>query len=317
MEKSIKLLIINRLNDRHIATLKGVDPRVEVTSCEYQDIPRYIADTEILVPWGWMDISPFFSMATKLRWIQTLSAGVEKIIHPWFVESDIMLTSARGIHGIPVSEHVLAMMLCFTRGLHLNIRNQEKKSWHRPPVDELYEKTVGIVGLGSIGRDIAKKCKAMNMRVVAIKQAMTEELFVDLLLPPQELDRLLELSDYVILAVPLTPATHHLLNAERIGKMKKTAFLVNIARGEVVNEAALIEALKEGRIKGAGLDVFTTEPLPTDHPLWNFPNVIITPHVAALSPYYLDRAIALVADNVARYLQGREMLNMIDKNKGY
>lgn len=316
MENSIKLLVVNRLSERHIATLTGVDPRIKVTTCEYQEISQYIADTDILVPWGWMDTSPFFAKAAKLRWIQTLSAGVEKVF-PSVSQSDVLLTSARGIHGIPVSEHVLAMMLSFTRGLHVNARHQEKKLWQRTPVDELYEKTVGIIGLGSIGRDVAKKCKAMNMRVVAAKQFMTEELFIDLLLSPQEIDQLLEMSDYVVLAVPLTPATDNLLNAERIGKMKKTAFLVNISRGQVVNETALINALQTGCIRGAGLDVFETEPLPPDHPLWNFTNVIITPHVAALSPACLDRAIALVADNVARYLQGREMLNVVDKTKGY
>jgi D-2-hydroxyacid dehydrogenase (NADP+) len=317
MDDKVRILVVNPLSEHQICTLQGVDPTIEVTTCEFKEIPEYIADTDILVPWGWMDISPFFASANKLRWIQTLSAGVEKIIFPAFVDSDVLLSSARGIHGIPVSEHVLAMMLAFTRGLHLTIPQQGKKMWHRVPTDEIHEKTVGIIGLGSIGREIAKKCKALNMRVIAIKQAMTEELFIDLLLSPKEMDRLIELSDYVVLAVPLTEATHHLIDADRLQKMRKSAYLINISRGQVVDESALVDALREGRIRGAGLDVFASEPLPTDHPLWDFNNVIITPHNAALSPYYLDRAIALIADNIARFLQGREMLNVIDKQKGY
>jgi phosphoglycerate dehydrogenase-like enzyme len=317
MEEKIKILVVNRLNERQIATLQGVDPRLEVITCEFKDIPQYIAETDILVPWGWMDIEPYFTQAHKLRWVQTLSAGVEKMIFPELVDSSVVLSSARGIHGIPVSEHVLAMMLAWTRGLHLSVRNQEKKYWHRVRTDELYEKTVGIIGLGSIGRDIAKKCKALNMRVVAIKQTMSEELFIDLLMAPGELDRLLEISDYVVLALPLTASTQRIINAERLQKMKKTSFIINISRGQVIDETALVEALREGRICGAGLDVFEEEPLPPDHPLWEFENVIITPHNAALSPYYLDRAVALIADNVARFLKGREMLNVIDKEKGY
>lgn len=317
MDGKINVLVTNRLNERQIAILKSIDPGIYVTTCELREIQQYIADTDILVTWGWMDISPYFDNAPKLRWIQALSAGVEKLVFPALVNSSVLLTSARGIHGIPASEHVLAMMLSYTRGLHLTIRNQEKKIWQRVPNDEANEKTIGIVGLGSIGRNIAKKCKALNMRVVAIKQTMSEELFIDLLLGPEELDRLLAMSDFVVLAVPLTPATHHMINAERLQIMKKNAFLINIARGQVIDEAALLEALREGRIGGAGLDVFDNEPLPADHPLWSFDNVIITPHCAALSPYYLDRAVALIADNIARFLQGREMVNVIDKQKGF
>jgi len=317
MDSKLKILVINSLSERQIAMIESVDPCIEVSTCDFGEISHHIADADVLVPWGWMDISPYFDAASKLRWIQTLSAGVEKIIFPALINSDVLLTSARGIHGIPVSEHVLAMLLSFTRGLHLNLRSQVHKKWQRFPSDEAHEKTVGIIGLGSVGRIIAKKCKALNMRVIAVKQHMSEELFVDLLLSPDELDHLLSSSDYVVLSVPLTPATYHLINAERLQKMKQHAFLINISRGQVIDERALLDALRAGKIAGAGLDVFDTEPLPADHPLWNFDNVIITPHCAALSPYYLDRAIALIADNVARYLRGREMLNVIDKQKGY
>lgn len=317
MDDKVKILVINRLNERQLAILHSVDPRISVSTCDLKELSRYISDTDILAPWGWMDISPYFTGAGKLRWVQALSAGVEKLIFPALVNSDILLTSARGIHGIPVSEHVLAMMLSFTRGLHLSLRNQDKKCWKRVHTDEANEKTVGIIGLGSIGREVAKKCKALNMRVVALKQTMSEELFVDLLLGPEDLEHLLTISDYVVAAVPLTPATYHLINAARLQKMKKNAFLINIARGPIVDTQALVEALRAGQIGGAGLDVFDDEPLPAEHPLWEFDNVIITPHCAALSPYYLDRAVALFADNIARFLQGREMLNVINKQKGY
>lgn len=317
MDTKLKILVINQLKEREIAILQSVAPGIEVTTCELKELPQYIADADILVPWGWMDISPYFARALKLRWIQSLSAGVEKLIFPALVDSDVLLTSARGIHGIPVAEHVLAMMLAFTRGLHLTIRNQSQKLWQRVPADEAHEKTLGLIGLGNIGRNIAKKCKALNMRVVASKQNMSEELFIDLLLGPEELDQLLSMSDFVVLAVPLTPATHHLINAARLQKIKPHAFLINISHGQVIDQDALVQALRENRIGGAGLDVFDTEPLPANHPLWELDNVIITPHCAALSPYYLDRAVPLIADNIARFLQGREMLNVINKHRGY
>ncbi|MCX7779760.1 MAG: D-2-hydroxyacid dehydrogenase [Negativicutes bacterium] len=297
--------------------IHSVADDIAVISCELDEAGQYIADADILVAWGWMDIRPLFLRAAKLKWLHALSAGVETLIFPEMQNSGIILTNSRGIHGIPISEHIFAMMLTFTRGLHLLLKQQAAKKWRRVPTDELHEKTLGIIGLGSIGREIAKKAKGLGMNVVATKRAVTTELFVDKLYPADQLHEMLPLCDFVVVALPLTEDTKGYFRLEHFQAMKPTAYFFNIARGAVVNEPDLITALEQGLIAGAGLDVFENEPLPEESPLWERENVIITPHLAALSPYYLDRAIKLFADNLARYVNGREMLNIIDKHKGY
>lgn len=311
------ITVINKLADRHIAAIHNVTPDSTITTCDLADAPRYSADTDILLAWGWMDIKPFFRVAPKLRWVHSLSAGVENLTFPEIQASNTILTNSRGIHGIPVSEHVLGMMLAFTRGLTQFIRLQEQKKWDRVPVDEIHGKTIGIIGLGSIGREIAKKAKGLGMTVVATKRKMTTELFVDKLYKAEDLKEMLSISDFVVVALPLVPETENLIDFEHFAAMKPSAYFINIARGAVVRQADLETALAQKLISGAGIDVFEHEPLAETSPLWEMPNVIITPHVAAISPYYLDRAIKLFADNLTRYIHGSEMFNIIDKQRGY
>lgn len=313
----MKILVLNHLSPKHIEKLTAIDPSIEVVASDFEEADQFIADTDILAAWGSMHIEKLFAQAKQLKWIHALSAGVENLNLPELKGTDIILTNSKGIHGIPVSEHVFAMLLSFTRGLYLSAKNQEEKRWKRVFTDELYDKTIAIVGLGSIGREIAKKAKAFNMNVVATKREMTTEIFVDRLYHPDELFEMLASADFVVAALPLLPETENFFRAEHFSAMKKTAYFINIARGGVVAEPDLIRALQEGSIQGAGLDVFAAEPLPPDNPLWSLPNVIITPHAAALSPYYLDRAIQLFADNIAGFLQHGEIHNLIDPNKGY
>jgi D-2-hydroxyacid dehydrogenase (NADP+) len=313
----LNILIINNLAARHMEVIKNVAPNCNVITCKLEQAAEYIADVDILLPWGSMDIRPLYLAAPKLKWIHSLSAGVENLIFPEMISASTILTNSKGIHGIPVSEHVFAIMLAFTRGLNLFIRQQTEHLWNRIPVDEIHGKTLGIVGLGSIGREIAKKAKGMGMQVVASKQTMTTELFVDELFPPTQLHELLSLSDFIVIALPLTDGTKSLFKLEELSAMKPSAYLINIARGSIIHHDDLVTALQEGLIKGAGLDVFEHEPLPEVSPLWGMPNVIITPHVAALSPNYLDRAIKLFSDNLSKFLQSKEMANVIDKKKGY
>ncbi|MDF2634667.1 MAG: Glyoxylate reductase [Pelosinus sp.] len=313
----LNILVINNLADRHMKVIQSVAPNSNVITCNYEQAAEHIKDIDILVPWGSMDISPLYHNAPKLAWIHSLSAGVEGLIFAEIKNAHTIITNSKGIHGIPVSEHVFAMMLAFTRGLDVFIRQQVKHQWKRTTVDEIHEKTIGIVGLGSIGREIAKKAKGMGMKVVASKQTITKELFVDELFPPDKLHELLSLSDFVVTALPLLEETKHLFSIEEFAAMKPSAYLINIARGGIIKQDDLITALQQGLIKGACLDVFDEEPLPESSPLWDMPNVIITPHVAALSPSYLDRAIKLFADNLSRFQQNKEMLNIIDKIKGY
>lgn len=315
----MNIVVLNRLADRHRELILAAEPNINIIVTDEANALEHMPSCHILVTWGWMETRHLYQAAPHLEWIHALSAGVEMLLFPEIQTSDTILTNAKGIHGIPVSEHVLAMMLAFSRGLTVGFRQQDARHWKRIPASELYEHTLAIVGLGSIGREIAKKAKALGMTVLASKQEVTTELFVDKLYPPDD-DSLLEMlskADYVVIALPLTENTKNRIKLHHFSAMKPSAYFFNIARGAIVNEPDLITALQQNLIAGAGLDVFACEPLPESSPLWSMPNVIITPHVAALSPAYLDRAIKLFADNLTRFIQGRDMLNVVDKAKGY
>ncbi len=315
----LNIVVLNQLADRHKEVITTADPNVNIIVTDQKNAMEHMPGCHILVTWGWAETQPLYLAAPHLEWIHALSAGVEKLIFPEIQAADTILTNSKGIHGIPVSEHILAMMLAFSRGLNISIRQQGAKLWKRMPTDELHEHTIAIVGLGAIGREIAKKAKSLGMNVLASKREATTEIFVDKLYPADD-DSLLEmlsLADYVVISLPLTEETKNRIRLEHFAAMKRTAYVFNIARGNIINEADLVTALNQKLIQGAGLDVFEQEPLPETSPLWEMSNVIITPHVAALSPAYLDRAIKLFADNLARFIQGRDMINIIDKNKGY
>lgn len=311
------ILVLNPLKKHHIAAIRDVSPNSTILTADMDTAKQHIAAADILVAWGHQDIRPLYLSAPKLQWVHALSAGIENFLFPEMLTGNTVLTNSKGIHGIPISEHVLALILAFTRGLNLLLRQQQKHKWERVFVDEIHEKTIGIVGLGDIGREIAKKAKALGMQVTASKREVTTELFVDNLYAPHQLKEMLSVCDFVVVALPLTEETAGLFDLEHFSAMKRSAYFINIARGGVVNEKDLISALNQGLIKGAGLDVVSEEPLPDTSALWNMPNVIITPHLAGLSPSYLDRAIPLFADNLTRFPRYNEMLNVIDKQKGY
>ena len=316
---ALNIVVLNPLADRHRELILAAEPNVTILVTDEANALEHMPSCHILVTWGWMETRHLYQAAPHLEWIHALSAGVEKLLFPEIQAADTILTNAKGIHGIPVSEHVLAMMLAFSRGLTVSLRRQETRQWKRVPTGELHESTLAIVGLGSIGREIAKKAKALGMTVLASKQEVTTELFVDKLYPPDD-DSLLEMlakADFVVTALPLTESTQNRIRLPHFTAMKPSAYFFNIARGAIVNENDLVTALEQNLIAGAGLDVFACEPLPESSPLWSMPNVIITPHVAALSPAYLDRSIKLFADNLTRFIQGRDMLNVVDKVKGY
>lgn len=314
---ALNILVLNKLSARHITAITNASPDSNVLISDLPNAANHITDCDILVALGWMNIRSLLPSAAKLKWVHALSAGVENLLSPELQTMDTILTNSKGIHGIPVSEHVFALMLAFTRGLNFFIRHQEKRLWQRSHVDEIHDKTVGIIGLGSIGREIAKKAKGLGMNVVATKRKMTTELFVDQLYSPDHLNEMLAVCDFVVVALPLLPETREMFKLDQFTVMKPTAYFINISRGAVVREADLETALSQGLIKGAGLDVFEHEPLAESSPLWDMPNVIITPHIAALSPFYLDRAIKLFADNLAHFVKKDGMLNLIDKEKGY
>ncbi len=266
-----------------------------------------------------------FALAKRLRWIHSTAAGVEWMLFPELVESDVTLTCSRGLHALSIAEHTLGVMLAFARQLHLSRDAQARRQWTQleqwqagPGFEELQGATVGIVGFGHIGRAVAEKCRAMGMRVLAVRRNPAPD-------PAPAhaqwgldwLPELLERSDWVVLAAPHTPETDRLIGAAQLARMKPGARLINVGRGALVDEAALVDALAAGRLAGAGLDVYEHEPLADDSPLWSMPQVIATPHVSGLGPRYWERATEVFARNLRAYVAGRPLHNVVDKRAGY
>lgn len=257
--------------------------------------------------------------APQLKWVQALSAGVDFLPLEEIARRGILLTNARGIHQIQMSEFALLLMLQWARRLPLIYRNQQSKRWDPYiPCGELYEKTLGILGPGSIGEAIARKAKAFGMRTLGYNHSGRETPGFDEICSGAEgLNRVLAESDYLIMLIPSTPETKGFLSLEQFRLMKPSAYFINLARGTVVNEGDLIEALQSGTIAGAALDVFEEEPLSEKSPLWNMDNVTITPHIAGLSPQYMQRASEIVFENIRRFLEGKPLINRVDPAAGY
>jgi phosphoglycerate dehydrogenase-like enzyme len=290
----------------------------------------------------------------RLRWIHTGAAGVASLLHPELRDSGILLTNSAGIHGPPIAETVLGMMLHFARGLDRAVRAQQRAEWDATSFErsdsgirEIAGATLGIVGYGGLGRALARRARALGMRVLVVRRRLPSpaaasapdapaprwidggpggdsQVGMDETGPADEimsgtgaLHRLLEESDFVVLAVPATPATRGMIGAAELARMRAHAVLINVARGAVIDEAALLAALRERRLGGAALDVFTSEPLPPASGFWALDNVLITPHVSATTPRFWDRQTQLMLDNLGRYHAGEPLRNTVDPDAGY
>lgn len=279
-----------------------------------------LSTAEILITYG-EDLNPnIVSGCEKLKWIQVISAGIEKIPFNALMEKNIIVTNAKGIHVIPMAEYTISAILQLARKSHELYKNQLEKKWDRATrTFEISDKTIGIIGLGAIGQGIAEKAKAFNMRVIGINTDGRAVKNVDKAYPINQLNILLSESDFIVIVVPLTEATYHLIGSKELQKIKKTAYLVNIARGEIIDESALIESLSNRTFAGAVLDVFTEEPLPAEHPFWSLDNCIVTPHLSGRSPKYIERALEIFKYNMDLYIIEDiiNMKNIIDLKKGY
>jgi len=279
-----------------------------------------IADADIMV--GYRILPEMLACATRLRWIQFGSAGIDHTVFPGLLESGVIITNVSGIHRSAVSEHVLGLMLALSRRIDTAIRLQMERKYDRSPIspfaDELAGRTVGIVGLGKIGLELARICKCLGMTVVGTKRTSARDLpYVDEVMSPSGLDRVLELSDFLVLVLPLTDMTRAMIGEREIGLMKSSAYIINVARGQMIDEQALTKALREGRLAGVALDVFAEEPLPPESPLYDLPNVIITPHVAGSHKRYAERAFEVFKANLDAFEAGRQMVNVYDRGRGY
>jgi len=259
------------------------------------------------------------AQCSELRWYHALSAGVDDLPLQQFAKQHVKLTNSSGIHGIPMAEQVMGMMLMFSRNLHSYVRNQLNQEWSRdyPKLDELYGKTLCIVGAGRIGQAVAERAKAFGMHVLGVKRTAEALPNFDEVVSTAYLKQVLAKSDYVLLLIPLTESTRHFFRREHFQWMKPTAIFLNFARGDVVDEDGLVQALEERSIAGAGIDVTSKEPLPMKHPLWEFSNVILTPHVAGVSQLYYDRAFKLFAENYREWVAGRPLPNEVNLELGY
>jgi phosphoglycerate dehydrogenase-like enzyme len=332
----MKLLIHPPVSEARLEKITAAAMPMHVVQA--QDEPHALAEIE--------DADAFFGYLTpallraarKLRWAQAPTASMEKYLYPELAVSPVIVTNMRGIFSDVIADHVFGFVLCFAKNFHTYIRQQLREEWRMlgraeaelpgyggpgevHPSDRaaitLADCTLGVVGLGGIGAEVARRGLAFGMRVLAVDPRAAEAPAGAALFRPDRLDAVLAESDFVVIAAPHTPATYKLFNRERIRQMKRTAYLINVGRGVIVDLADLTAALQAGEIAGAGLDVFEVEPLPPDHELWRMENVIITPHCAAASPRVPERHLETLLDNLRRFVAALPLRNVVDKTQWF
>jgi D-2-hydroxyacid dehydrogenase (NADP+) len=320
MNASCRLLILLTLpkdvRDFYAAQLGERFPQLRIDVVDhYSKAEPFMRSADILVSFGPMLKDEVLRDAPKLKWIQALGTGVDGVIDQPSLSPDVVITNIRGIHGEPVSEAALLAMLALSRRLPDSVRYQDKRSWTRWPPRLVDRKTVGIYGVGLIAEALAPRCKALGMTVIGFTSTKRDLPGFDRMHLRRELMKAIGELDYLVLLVPYSDETRHSIDARVFGAMKPTSYLINLARGGIVDEAALIRALESGQIAGAALDVFQEEPLPADHPLWTTKNVIITPHLGGFCDVYAERALPTIEHNMACFLRGdiNGMVNVVRK----
>ena len=316
------IVVALRVSEQHLEAIKAVAPEAEIVKIngreEWRARRAELAPNVEVLAGVQSDLDP--ASMPRLRWMQTGGAGNDWLLRaPEIANSDVVLTNGSGVAAIPIAEHVLTLMFTLSRNFHGFARAQRDHEWFRGGhLGEVDGSTMGIVGLGAIGEKTAEKAQGLNMRVLGLRRDPTRTSpHVDRMLGPDGLFELLKSSDWVVLASALTPETRGLIGEPELKAMRDTACLINIARGQIVQEEVLIRALREGWIAGAGLDVFAHEPLSPDSPLWDMPNVVITSHRSGSTPHYNDRLVEIFIENLRRYRAGEPMINVVDKQLTY
>ena len=336
--QTLNVLLTLRFTPAQLDKLRAVSPRLHI---QQRALRQGMKLTEVLDPHVhilYTAAAEFpLSMTPELRWVQLHSAGIDTLMTTEVWSSDLPLTSLNGIHAVPMAEYVIALMLAFAHRVPRMLDYQRRTEWARErwatfvPL-EIRGKTLGLVGYGAIGREVARLGKALGMRIVATKRTASDPRYTgwqqpgvgdpegrlpERFYPPEELRALLAESDYIVVTAPLTPDTRHLIGAAELAAMKPSAFLVNVGRGAVIDQAALVAALQAGKLAGAGVDVFDPEPLPVDSPRWDMDNVILSPHISGFTPRYDDWATDLFAENLRRFLDDEPLINLVDRSRGY
>ncbi len=337
---TVNVLIAAHFQEQWLERLQRLSPNLHITLHPVDNDQPLSASAwqDVEVAYTFSQYLPLPEQASHLRWVQLYSAGADFVLHhPLYQQTSVLFTTTSGIHAVPIGEYVLTVIVAWFHRLPLLLNWQRQARWrHLERSDEfkpeeLRDKTIGIAGYGSIGREVARLARSFGMRVLAMQRG-SDHSDTGFILPGvgdpdgsiperyytfEQLHTMLHECDVVVIGVPLTEQTYHLFNEAAFQAMKPTSFLVNIARGDVCDEDALVHALAEKQIAGAALDVVHTEPLPADNPLWKLPNVIITPHISGLSPRYDERAAMVFEENLRRYLQGQPLCNLVEKERGY
>jgi len=294
--------------------LRRAFPQVRVDMVDHHSkVDPYIAAADVLITFGVQVAAHVFDKAKRLKWVQALGTGVDGIVDQPALRKDVVVTNMQGLHGGPVSEAAIAAMLALARGFTRSMRLQREHRWERFPASLLRDKTVGIFGVGAIALELAPKCKAFGMRVVGISSRKRDVPGFDAMVGREALREAVKTLDFLVLLTPYTEATRNIIDAAVLAAMKPGACVVNLARGGIVDEAALIEALRAKTLAGAALDVFAQEPLPADSPLWDMDNVIVTQHQGGFFDSYPRHALPVVEENLRKWLAGdvAGMINVV------
>ncbi|RIK47360.1 MAG: D-2-hydroxyacid dehydrogenase [Chloroflexi bacterium] len=316
------------LTPEHIATLQAVSPLVELFHTTRAELTRGEApppaDVLLLEASGaepYRDEIPAEGVAAlvtpRLRWVQSCSSGIGHILALNILGPDVLLTNAAGVHADALAESVMAGILLHAKRLPERLALQRQRDWRELHCSELCDKTVLVVGTGHIGQAVARLAAAFRMHVIGVRRSDAATPFVAEQLAPGQLKAGLARADYIVIACPLTPETIGLLGPAEFAATKRGAYLLNVSRGRVVQEAALLRALHDGTLSGAYLDAHIQEPLPPEHPLWTIENAVVIPHDSHSSPYIGDNIVALFADNLRRFIAGKPLRNLVDRNRGY
>ncbi|MGA7670589.1 MAG: D-2-hydroxyacid dehydrogenase [Nitrolancea sp.] len=320
MPKLTKLVLGFELEQPYVERIRTTYPDVEVVVCtERAKLPEMMDGAQALIGWGLN--ADLMQNHPELRWFATGGAGVDGVLFPELIESDLILTNNSGVHAPHMAEYLLGMMLGFVRGLPELMRAQTRHEWRGRDgltVYELGRQTLAVVGLGDIGQALAWRANAIGMRVIGSRRHPGEApRGVERIYAPEALHDMLSEADHVAITLPLTDETRGLFGSAEFAVMKPTSFIYNIGRGAIIDSDALMSALNGGQIAGAGLDVTDPEPLPADSPLWDMEDVVITAHTSGRGPFYWERGIELLVENIGRFMRDEPMLNVVDKKAGY
>ncbi|MGI6449364.1 MAG: D-2-hydroxyacid dehydrogenase [Desulfitobacteriia bacterium] len=312
----MKVLSSIKMGEERLSALRLAQPQAEI--CLVKEFSAPDPEAEILLTYGWDIKETTLDLFPNLKWIQTLSAGVDALPLAKIAGKGIMLTNVRGAHKIQMAEYVIWSILMLLRQGQTFVLQQQKKIFSaKPKIDEMYGKTVCIVGAGTIGKEIAQRCTAFGMTVYGVSRHGKPDSDFAKVVTVEEMPPILKISDIVVVVLPLTDETKNFINSEFLSCLKDGALLINVARGPVADEAALLQALKEKKLGAAALDVFVQEPLPEDSPFWDLDNVLITPHIGGRTIQASERMWEVFTTNLAKYPNQAEMINLIDLSAGY